>query len=142
MKMNSLITFSFCLIYSITVYVVETQTTASAVSLSNPVFTSWKQSIGNSKTYSSVTYYTDITSISYTTNGSVDYVYVQAQGIPSYSVGPWSANPNTPSGQNWIYKFPISPTRNTGTLTSTLLSLGQMGAFSNGIAIVSINFNN
>ena len=133
-------TFSIFLFCSVELKISEQQgtpatTTAATVSLTNPVLTSWKKSTGGTKTYSGITYDSDITGISYTTTGGVGYVYVQGQGIPSYSVGPWTANPNQPSGQNWVYKFPTTPSPNNGTLVSLLLSLGQMGAFTNGIAI-------
>jgi hypothetical protein len=97
----------------------------------NPILSSWKQSTGATKTYNNVAYLTDITFIYYSSTTA----YVLGQGIPSYSIGPWNANPNTPSGQNWVYRYPLTPTQNTGTLTSLLLSLGQIGAWSNGIAM-------
>jgi hypothetical protein len=97
----------------------------------NPILSSWKQSTGATKTYNNVAYLTDITFIYYSSTTA----YILGQGIPSYSIGPWNANPNTPSGQNWVYRYPLTPTQNTGTLTSLLLSLSQIGAWSNGIAM-------
>ena len=104
---------------------------ATVCSSTNPVISSWKQSTGTTKTYNSVAYVTDITFVYYTSTKA----YVLGQGIPSYSIGPWNANPNTPSGQNWVYQFPLTPTANTGSLVYQLLSLGQIGAWSNGLAI-------
>ncbi len=97
----------------------------------NPVLSSWIQCTGKTKTYSGTSWYTDITSISY----SSTYAYVKGEGLPNYSIGPWTANPNTPSGQNFTYVFKLSPTNATGTQSSLLLSLGQIGAWSNGMAI-------
>ena len=97
----------------------------------NPVLTSWIKANGTKKTYSGSTWYTDITSISY----SSSMAYVVGQGLPSYTIGPWTANPNTPKGQNFTYVFPLSPTNATGTQSNLLLSLGQIGAWSNGMAI-------
>jgi hypothetical protein len=97
----------------------------------NPVLSSWIKATGTKKTYSGTSWYTDITSISYSSTNS----YVKGEGLPSYSIGPWTANPNTPSGQSFTYVFPLSPTNATGTQSSLLLSLGQIGAWSNGMAI-------
>jgi hypothetical protein len=97
----------------------------------NPVLSSWIQCTGKTKTYSGKTWYTDITTISYSSTNA----YVQGQGLPNYNIGPWAANPNTPSGQNFTYVFKLSPTNATGTQSSLLLSLGQIGAWSNGMAI-------
>ena len=97
----------------------------------NPVLSSWIKATGTKKTYSGTSWYTDITSISYSSTNA----YVQGQGLPNYNIGPWAANPNTPSGQNFTYVFKLSPTNATGTQSSLLLSLGQIGAWSNGMAI-------
>jgi hypothetical protein len=97
----------------------------------NPVLSAWIKCTGTTKTYSGKTWYTDITSISY----SSAYAYVQGQGLPSYTIGPWAANPNTPSGQNFTYAFPLTPTNATGSQSSILLSLGQQGAWTNGMAL-------
>ena len=70
--------------------------TVSIVSLDNPLMSSWKKTTGSKQTFKGVSYATDITGIYYTSNE----VYVTSQGIPSYSIGPWTANPNQPSGQN------------------------------------------
>lgn len=48
------------------------------------------------------------------------------------------ANPNKTASQNFIYKIPTTPTRNTGTLTSTQGGLSSIGITVNGLAI----FNN
>src|SRR5437762_2071978 len=52
---------------------------------------------------------------------SASAVYVNASGIPAYTIGPWPGNPNVPSNQGWLFKIPRAPVVNTGTLTSTPL---------------------
>ena len=70
---------------------------ASTSSASLKVVNGWKTSTGTG--YSGIT--ADVYGISY--DGS--YVYISANSIPSYTIGPtWTANPNTPSGQNVTYK--------------------------------------
>jgi hypothetical protein len=63
---------------------------------------------------------------------STSYVYVNASGIPSYSIGPWGADPNVPSNQNWLFKIPRTPTV-PGVKTAT--GLGPIGVWANGVAI-------
>ena len=65
---------------------------------------------------------------------SNDFVYVTATGIPSYPTGPFlDGNPSNASDQSGIYKFPLSPQKNTGTLTNT--TAGNVGIFINGVAL-------
>ncbi len=59
--------------------------------------------------------------------------YIKSQGIPSYNVGPWTANPNTPSAQNKTWAITLSPAANTGVKTTT--GLGLIGIWSNGVGI-------
>ena len=95
----------------------------------SPLLTAWKQTNGSTQTFSNVAYKTDILKISY----SSTYVYVQGNGIPSYSIGPW-LNPNTPSGQNWTFQFPLNPTNASNKFDLTTYP-GQLGAWINGIAM-------
>lgn len=62
-------------------------------------------------------------------------VYVNATGIPAYPTGIFTGdgNPNQAGNQNAIYKFPLSPTQNTGTLTAT--TAGNIGVFINGVSL-------
>ena len=102
-----------------------------AIALStNPILTGWKTYSGTTATWGGTSYKTDITGIYYTST----YVYVTGQGIPSYSIGPWQANPNSPSGQSWVYQFPLTPSVGAGT-SNLITSLGQTGAWANGMAI-------
>ena len=64
---------------------------------------------------------------------SADSVYVSASGIPSYTIGPWPGNPNTPTNQNSLFRLPRSPAVNAGAKTAT--SLGAIGVWVNGVAI-------
>ena len=52
---------------------------------------------------------------------SANYVYVSASGIPSYTIGPWPSDPNTPTNQAYVFKIPRLPAVNGGTKTSTPL---------------------
>lgn len=61
------------------------------------------------------------------------FVYVSASCVPSYDIGPWQGNPNTPKNQNFVYKITRSPQKNNGTLTAT--PLGHIGVWSNGVSI-------
>lgn len=60
-------------------------------------------------------------------------VYVSCSCIPGYNIGPWSANPNVPTNQNFVCKFTRTPVQNTGTAVYT--ALGNIGLWSNGVAI-------
>lgn len=65
---------------------------------------------------------------------SSNWVYVSTKGIPAYVTGPFlDGNPSIASNQNAIFKFPLSPTQNTGTPTNT--TGGNIGVFINGVAL-------
>ncbi len=64
---------------------------------------------------------------------SATSVYVNCTSIPSYSIGPWPGNPNTPTNQDFLLRFPRSPVVNAGTKTST--PLGTVGVWTNGVSI-------
>jgi hypothetical protein len=62
------------------------------------------------------------------------WVYVTTNGIPAYVTGPFmDGNPSLATDQNAIFKFPLTPTPNTGTPTAT--SGGNIGVFINGVAL-------
>lgn len=71
------------------------------------------------------------------------YAYVSTKGIPSYDIGPWQNNPNTPSDQNKIYRIKLSPSSN-GVHTAT--PLGNIGIWANGIGVFNakdgMSYNN
>lgn len=61
-------------------------------------------------------------------------VYVSATGIPAYITGPFlDNNPSLATAQNKIFKFPLNPVQNNGTLTNT--NGGNIGVFINGVAL-------
>lgn len=61
-------------------------------------------------------------------------VYVYTQGVPAYITGPFlDGNPSITTAQNAIFKFPLTPTQNTGTPTAT--TGGNIGIFINGVAL-------
>ncbi len=65
---------------------------------------------------------------------SASSVYVNATGIPAYITGPFlDKNPSLATNQNAIFKFPLNPTKNTGTPMTT--TGGNIGVFINGVAL-------
>lgn len=65
---------------------------------------------------------------------SNNWVYVRANGVPSYPTGPFlDGNPSITTSQNAIFRFPLAPTQNTGTPTNT--TMGNIGLFVNGAAL-------
>jgi hypothetical protein len=107
-------------------------------SQTNPAITSWLQ---NSSILGR--YYTQGNSTSISNNIPVNtqlvqyssnWVYVTTNGIPAYPTGPFlDGNPTQASDQNAIFKFPLNPVQNTGTLSST--TGGNIGVFINGVAL-------
>ena len=105
----------------------------------NPAITSWLQNntgitgrhyvSGNSTPIVDATL-ANVQTVKYSTN----WVYVSTNGIPSYVTGPFlDGNPNNAGSQNAIFKIPLSPVQNTGTLTAT--TGGNIGIFINGVAL-------
>jgi hypothetical protein len=61
-------------------------------------------------------------------------VYVSTNGIPAYVTGPFlDGNPSLATSQNAIFKFPLNPTKNSGTPVNT--TGGNIGVFINGVAL-------
>ena len=104
----------------------------------NPAITSWLQNTtgitGRHYVSGNSTPITDATLANVqTVKYSANWVYATTQGIPSYITGPYlDGNPSVATGQNAIYKFPLSPVQNTGTLTNT--TGGNIGVFINGVS--------
>jgi hypothetical protein len=111
---------------------------ATQIQSQNPAITSWLQ---NNTILGS--YYTQGNSIAQSNNiaanvqnvqYSSSFVYVSTNGIPAYPTGPFlDGNPSQATDQNAIFKFPLSPTQNTGSLTAT--TGGNIGVFINGVAL-------
>ena len=105
----------------------------------NPIITSWLQNstgiTGRHYVAGNPTPFTDavqanVQTVQYNTTN----VYVSATGIPAYITGPFQdGNPSLATAQNKIFKFPLTPTQNTGTATAT--SGGNIGVFKNGVAL-------
>lgn len=65
---------------------------------------------------------------------SASNVYINCTGIPSYIIGPYQdRNPNQGGDNANLYRFPLTPTQNTGTLTNT--GGGTIGVFINGVSL-------
>jgi hypothetical protein len=105
----------------------------------NPAITSWLRNTTNitgrhyvsgSSTPINDTTHANIQLVQY----SATNVYVNTQGIPAYITGPFlDGNPSVATAQNAIFKFPLTPTPNTGTPTPT--NGGNIGIFINGVAL-------
>ncbi len=65
---------------------------------------------------------------------SSTHVFVHTKGIPAYPTGPFQdGNPSQATDQAAIFKLPLNPVQNTGTLTAT--TPGNIGIFINGVAL-------
>src|SRR5271169_19490 len=97
----------------------------SCIGQLNPVITSWIINTTGAVGYDNIP--SNVQKVQYDSN----YVYISATCIPGYDIGPWSGNPNVPSNQNFVYRIPLSPVQNTGTLTT--VGLGHTGVWTNGV---------
>ena len=101
----------------------------------SPTITSWIQ---NPDTFLTANKgYNNIPSNCIKVQYSTTDVYVSCFCIPGYSVGPWNGNPNVAENQNFVYKFTLSPQKNTGTPTT--IPLGHIGVLTNGVSIFNAN---
>jgi hypothetical protein len=105
----------------------------------NPAITSWLQNTTQTGTYynagSSVTIGNGILVNCQAVQYSSNWAYITATGVPAYPTGPFTGdgNPSQAEDQNAIFKIPLNPVPNTGTLTAT--SGGNIGVFINGVAL-------
>lgn len=89
--------------------------------------TSWIKSTGNgSGNYSDVP--ANVLAIYHTDQ----LVYINANSIPSYGIGPWNDNPNIAIAQNLTASVPRVP---RPALEKTETGLGAIGLFTNGVAV-------
>jgi len=105
----------------------------------NPIITEWlinttnttgRHYVNGNSTPVTETTLANVQSVKYSTNN----VYISTNGVPSYITGPFlDGNPSLATSQNAIFKFPLTPTPNTGTPTST--TGGNIGLFINGVAL-------
>ena len=96
-----------------------------------PEITSWIINTIGETGYAGIS--TNVQQVQYSTNN----VYISASCIPGYDIGPWQGNPNIPSNQNFVFKITREPVQNTGTLT--VVGLGHIGVWSNGVSIYNAN---
>jgi len=68
---------------------------------------------------------------------STPNVYVSCTGIPAYNIGPWPGNPNVATNQNYVFKITRTPQQNMGT--PTIVGLGHIGLWSNGVSIYNVS---
>ncbi|MFT7344126.1 MAG: hypothetical protein ACI9XP_000706 [Lentimonas sp.] len=104
----------------------------------SPAITSWLQNDTETGTY-----YTSGNSTPIANNilvncqkveYSADFVYVSSTGVPSYPTGPFlDGNPSNATNQDAIFKIPLDPQPNTGTLQES--NPGNIGVFINGVAL-------
>src|SRR5581483_955438 len=59
-------------------------------------------------------------------------VYIKAESIPTYPVGPFGGNPSIPTARHYTFRITRNPQPATGTHTST--PLGPIGVLVNGVA--------
>ncbi|MFM2285758.1 MAG: hypothetical protein RLZZ543_1255 [Bacteroidota bacterium] len=109
-----------------------------ALAQTNPAITSWLQNTSITGRHYVAGNSTPINDAALVNTQLVQYsanwVYVTATGIPSYVTGPFQdGNPSQATNQNAIFKFPLTPTQNTGTATAT--TGGNIGVFINGVAL-------
>ena len=104
----------------------------------NPAITSWMQNniimgrhyVNGNSTPIADNVLANVQSVQYSNN----WVYASTKGIPAYITGPFlDGNPSLATTQNAIFKFPLTPTKNTGTPTAT--TGGNIGVFINGVAL-------
>lgn len=105
----------------------------------NPVITSWLQNTtnitGRHYVNGNPTPIVDVLEANVqNVHYATDYAYVATHGVPAYITGPFANTTIFYVGdQNAIYKFPLNPTQNTGTLSPT--TGGNIGVFINGVSL-------
>lgn len=103
-----------------------------------PSITSWLQNTSILGTYylegSSEAISNDVLVNCQSVDYSDDFVYVSTKGIPAYPTGPFlDRNPSLAEDQEAIFKFPLNPQQNNGTLKTT--TGGNVAVFINGVAL-------
>ena len=132
---------------SIAVANIATATTAIAVAAISaaasaqtitPTVTAWTRNVGGTQTgYNGII--ANVTLVRHSTG----FVYPSSSGIPSYAIGPWNGNPNTPANQSWVFKITKTP---TVSAAPTNTPLGIIGTLINGVpffnALDAMSYNN
>jgi YHYH protein/Secretion system C-terminal sorting domain len=108
------------------------------IAQTNPAITKWLQNttikgrhyVAGNFTPIQDAFLANVQSVKY----SATSVYINCTGIPTYIVGPYQdRNPNQAGDNANLYRFPLTPTQNTGTLTTT--GGGTIGVFINGVSL-------
>lgn len=105
----------------------------------SPAISSWLQNttgitgrhyVSGNSTPIADTYLANVQSVKY----SASFVYVNCTGIPSYVIGPYlDGNPNQGTDNANLYKIPLAPVANSGSLSPT--TGGTIGIFINGVSL-------
>jgi len=102
-----------------------------------PEIYSWKQNLTGLTGYDGIP--ADVQQVFYSAN----FAYVKCTGIPSYTIGPWAMNPNTPANQNWVFKITRFPVPDP---TPSVAGNGQIGVLINGVVLFNggdaMSYNN
>ncbi len=108
-----------------------------AMSQTDPAITSWminttgitgRHYVEGSDTPINDTAHANVQLVQYSDN----FTYVNSSGVPAYIVGPYlDGNPALATNNEWLFKIPLNPTENLGTLTTT--PLGPIALFINGV---------
>ena len=105
----------------------------------NPAITSWLQNTITTGTFYQSGNSTPISNGILVNCQQVRYnttdVYVNTTGVPAYPTGIFTGdgNPSNATDQAAIYRIPLNPVQNTGTLTAT--NAGNIGIFINGVSL-------
>lgn len=92
----------------------------------DPLLSSWLINTDNTTGYNNIP--SNVLSVQYNNQ----YVYVSANSIPSYEIGPWTSNPNTPAAQDFVFRITRNPAP-AGVPVAT--GLGHIGIWKNGVSI-------
>ena len=104
----------------------------------NPAVTKWLQNttikgrhyVAGNSTPIQDNFLANVQSVKY----SATAAYINCTGIPSYIIGPYQdRNPNQGGDNANLYRIPLAPVQNTGTLTNT--GGGTIGVFINGVSL-------
>ncbi|MBS1516731.1 MAG: YHYH protein [Bacteroidetes bacterium] len=102
-----------------------------------PEIYSWRQNTNGATGYNGIP--ADVQQVFYSGN----YVYVKCTGIPSYTIGPWTMNPNVPTNQNWTFRITRNPVSSPNPVSA---GNGQIGVLVNGVVLYNsgdaMSYNN
>src|SRR5215216_2637480 len=96
-----------------------------------PAVTSWIINTTGATGYANIL--SNIQQVQYSTSN----VYISANCIPGYAIGPWTGNPNVASNQNFVFKITRNPQQNTAAPTA--IGMGHIGIFTNGVSIFNVS---